>query len=39
MQIAYISMNDRWSVGVEVLETLRYIKHEAELSISSDSEG
>jgi hypothetical protein len=39
MQIAYISMDNRWRVGMEVLETLCNIKHEAELSISSDSDG
>jgi hypothetical protein len=32
--LAYISMDNRWSVGVEVLETLCNIKHEAELIIS-----
>ena len=36
--VAYISMDDRWRVGMEVLETLCDIKHKAELIISSDSD-
>jgi hypothetical protein len=28
MRIAYISMNNRWRVGVEVLEAFGNVKHE-----------
>jgi hypothetical protein len=37
--VAYISMDNRWRVGMEVFEAFGNVKHEAELSISSDSGG